>query len=36
MSADHSRSDFASDVKQDAKSPFFDLKTGVRESEDTK
>ena len=36
MSADRSRDAFGSDVKRDAKSPFFDLKTGVRESEDTK
>lgn len=35
-SADHSRDDFAADVKRDAKSPFFDLKTGMKESEDTK
>ncbi|HEY6541976.1 MAG TPA: hypothetical protein VIZ18_13620 [Ktedonobacteraceae bacterium] len=36
MSADHSRSDFASNVNKDARSPFFDLKTGVKNSEDTK
>lgn len=36
MSADRSHDNFASNVKKDAKSPFFDLKTGVGESEDTK
>lgn len=36
MSADRSRDEFASNVKKDAKSPFFDLKQGVAESEDTK
>ena len=36
LSADRSRDDFASNVKKDAKSPFFDLKQGVEESEDTK
>lgn len=36
ISADRSHDDFASDVKRDEKSPFFDLKTGVKESEDTK
>ena len=35
-SANRSHGDFAADVKQDAKSPFFDLKTRVKESEDTK
>jgi hypothetical protein len=35
-SADRSREEFASNVKKDAKSPFFDLKQGVAESEDTK
>src|SRR5579859_4136422 len=35
-SADRSRDDFGSDVKRDAKSPFFDLKTGVKDSEATK
>lgn len=35
-SADRSRDDFGSDVKRDAKSPFFDLKAGVKDSEATK
>ena len=35
-SADRSRDEFASNVNKDARSPFFDLKTGVAESEDTK
>ena len=35
-SADRSRADFASNVKENAKSPFFDLKTGVSESGNTK
>ena len=36
MSADRSHEEFASNVKKDAQSPFFDLKQGVGESEDTK
>lgn len=35
-SADRSRDEFASNVKKDAQSPFFDLKTGVSESGDPK
>ncbi len=35
-SADRSSGDFASNVNKDARSPFFDLKTGVKDSEDTK
>lgn len=35
-SADRAGGNFASAVNQDAKSPFFDLKPGVKESEDTK
>ncbi len=36
MSSRHSQNDFASNVKTDAKTPFFDIKTGIPESEDTK
>lgn len=35
-SADRAGGDFAANVKQNAKTPFFDLKTGMKESEDTK
>jgi hypothetical protein len=34
-SGSNSQSDFGSNVKTDAKSPFFDVKTGVSESEGT-